>query len=221
MDKKVPHVASSVLTQVVLQIGDGFAFVRLPLFGGKRRQSARVLAQFLWNLAHRLGDDRLLLVLLAVGDGLLLGQRAELERNRQLVSLLVPSQLIQARQEEALFTLDVVLLHIGGFQFKVHGHAFRRFPGVIGEILASLDVVLVMISPIDIDLLAVIGNGVAFFFGVAPLEDKVAVLIVAAKESVQVIVDGGLQRFKAFGGFCPLTRSQVLLAHFGITVTLG
>jgi hypothetical protein len=74
----------------------------------------------------------------------------------------------------------------------VHGHAAGGLPGVIGEVLGGLDVVLFVVGPVERDLLAVVGDGVAFLFGVAPLGDEVAVLPVAAEEGIEVIVDGGL-----------------------------
>lgn len=64
-------------------------------------------------------------------------------------------------------------------------------------------------------------RGVAFLFRVAPLGDKVAVLIVAAEESVEVIVDGGFERLVAFGRLGLRLRGQVLFACRGGAVGLG
>ena len=76
----------------------------------------------------------------------------------------------------------------------MHGHAAHSFPGVVGKVLAGLDIVLVVVGPVKRHFLAVVGDGVAFAFGVAALGDKVAVLIVTAEEGEQVVIDGGFQR---------------------------
>lgn len=73
-------------------------------------------------------------------------------RNREAY---VPGDAVQHRQEKALLALDVVLFHVGLLEFKVHGHAVGGFVGVVGKVLAGLDVVLVVVGPVEIDFLAV------------------------------------------------------------------
>ena len=145
------------------------------------RASARFSQVVAGDVFHRLGDDRFLLIPPAVGDGFLSGQRAVLEGDDQLLALR-PRPSHPAGQEEALLALDVVLLHVGGLEFEVHGDAAGGLVGVVGEVLAGLDVVLVVVGPVEIDLFAVVGDGVALAFGVAALADEVAVLVVAAEE---------------------------------------
>jgi len=72
----------------------------------------------------------------------------------------IPGDAVQHRQGEALLALDIVDLYIGGLEFEVHGHAVGRLPGVVGEVLGGLDIVLVVVSPVKHDLLAVIRDAV-------------------------------------------------------------
>ena len=81
---------------------------------------------------------------------------------------------------------------------------------VVFEALACLDVVLVFGCPVEDDFLAVVGDGVGFASPVAPLSDKVAILIVAGEEGVEVIVDADFQ-----------VLGDLILRHlFGFSVVL-
>ena len=104
----------------------------------------------------------------------------------------VPSSVLDARQEETLVALDVVLLNVGGLEPEVYRDAVGGLPVVVVEVLSGLDVVLVAVGPVQVDLLAVVGDGVPLAAPVAPLGDKVSVLVVPAEESVQVVIDVGL-----------------------------
>src|SRR5690606_35960469 len=88
-----------------------------------------------------------------------------------------------------------------------------RLVAVVGEVLAALHVVLVVVGPVEHHLLAVIGNGVALVLGIAPLGDEVALLVVAAKEGEQVVVDGGFLCVIRHGAGSSLAQFLVLLAN--------
>ena len=109
MDEKVAGVAAGVLAKVMLQVGDGFALFVLGPLGGEGGQGLGCFDTF-GNLGHVPGDDGLLLVLLAVI--FFIGQGAILKGNGQLLCGFVPDNFVQARQEETLLALDVVLFHI-------------------------------------------------------------------------------------------------------------
>ncbi|MDZ7816699.1 MAG: hypothetical protein U5N86_12135 [Planctomycetota bacterium] len=149
----------------------------------------------------------------AVGDLLLIGERAELEGDDQLVRLLVPVDLLHAGQEEPLVALDVVLLDVGGCQFEVDRSSSGVLPGIIVEMLGGLDVVLVVVGPMEIDFFAVVGDGVFLALGIAALRDEVAVLVVAAEEGVQVVEDGGFKRLAAATTGGLVLQVEVLLAQ--------
>ena len=101
------------------------------------------------------------------------------------------------------------------FEPEVYYDAVGRGPVVVVEVLAGLDVVLVAVGPVQVDLLAVVGDGVPLIAPVPPPGDEVSVLVVAAEEGVQAVVDVGLDGLAA----APRPRGglgcQVLLAHGG------
>jgi len=66
-------------------------------------------------------------------------------------------------------------------------------------VFSGFDIVLVVVRPVEVDFLAVVGDGVAFAFRVASLGDEVAVLPIAAEKGVEVVVDGGFHRLGATG----------------------
>ena len=86
---------------------------------------------------------------------------------------------------------DGVLLDFGGvfnsgkvFDFGgvfVFGGDFD-LETVVFEALACLDVVLAFGCPVENDFLAVVGDGVGFASPVAPLSDKVAILVIAGEK---------------------------------------
>ncbi len=84
--------------------------------------------------------------------------------------------------------------------------------------LRRLHVVLFAVGPVEVDLLAVVGDDVGMFPGVAPLRDEVAVLVIPPEERVEVVVDvptdvgGG---FRVAGTLAP---EGVLLAERGLLV---
>jgi hypothetical protein len=63
--------------------------------------------------------------------------------------------------------------------------------------LGGLDVVLVVVGPVEIDLLAVVGDGVLLPLGVPAFGDEIAVLVVMAEKGIQVVEDACLNGFAA------------------------
>ena len=66
-----------------------------------------------------------------------------------------------------------------------------RRPIIVAEVLVALDVVLVAVGPVEIDFFPVVRDGVSLVAGVAWFGDEITFFVVAIKEGVQVIVDGG------------------------------
>ena len=93
------------------------------------------------------------------------------------------------------------MLAFGGVhQLEAHAHgifAFARIgleaEGVVAQVFAGLDVVLVLVGPVQRDFLALVGDGVDARL-VDALGQEVAFRVVAAEEAVQVIVDLVFQR---------------------------
>ena len=213
VNEEVGRVAPRVAPQVVLKNADRPALavaVAVAVTLGRQRRHRRVGAvQPPGNLGQGGADDRFLLSRAAV-DGLLpAGQRPVLERDEHPARFRIPVDRLEPRQEEPLVALDVVLLHVRVLHREAHGDAVPG-KGVVTKVLVGLDVVLVAVRPVQIHLLAVVGDGVALALRVAPLGDEVPVLIVAAEEGVQMVVDGRLYRFRAAaaGPLRPLVLSS-------------
>jgi len=94
-------------------------------------------------------------------------------------------------------------------------------PCIICEILTGLDVILVMVGPVEIDFLAIIGDGVAFLFGVTTLGNEVAVLPVAAEKGIKMVVDSRLQSMTALCVSSPFLRNKIFSSCLCLTVFLG
>ena len=96
------------------------------------------------------------------------------------------------------------MLALGGVrQPEVHAHRLlvvvRLQPeGVVAQVLARLDVVLVLVGPVKRDFLALVGDGVNTRL-IDALGEKVALRVVAAEEAEQVVVDLALQRANIHG----------------------
>ena len=127
-------------------------------------------------------------------------------------ALVVPDRVFHLGEEEALLPLHVVLLQVRRAKAEAGRRDARAGPiRVVPEVLRGLHVVLVAIRPVEVDFLAVVGDDVGVLPRVAPLRDKVAVLVVAAKERVEVVVDVAADvagRFRVAG---PLSPQHVLL----------
>src|SRR5579885_1759555 len=88
----------------------------------------------------------------------------------------------------------VILLGGGRDKIEKDAPAGGEQGGVIAQVLARFDVVLVVIGPVEFDLLALVGDGVNALL-VATLGDEVAFAVVTAKEVVEVrvnvVLEGG------------------------------
>src|SRR5690606_42136734 len=100
-------------------------------------------------------------------------------------------------------------------------YAIEILPCIICEILTCFDVILVVVGPVKIDFLTIVGNGVAFLFGVTALGNEVAVLPVAAEKGIKMVVDSRLQCFAALGGSSPFLRNKIFSSCLCLTVFLG
>ena len=142
-------------------------------------------------------------------------RRAVLEADDEFLTLLavllgdgVMACFSRHRQDEhavlALVGLDVAVLALGGVrQPKVHAHRLLfvvrpQTEGVVAQVLACLDVILVLVGPVERDLLALIGDCVDTGL-VDALGEKVALRVVASEEAEQVVVDLALQRADVHG----------------------
>ena len=88
------------------------------------------------------------------------GQGPILKGNGDDGAIAVPLRLWDAGYEETPVALDVVLLNVGVPEAETDRHSVERLPVVVAEVFVGLDVVLVAVGPVEIDLLAVVGDGV-------------------------------------------------------------
>ena len=138
-------------------------------------------------------------------------RRAVLEANNEfptLLSVLLGDEVMagfsQRRQDKhtvlALGGLYVAVLAFGSIhQLEVYAHGLLlvgrpQAESVVAQVLVRLDVVLVLVGPMERDLLALVGDCVDAWL-VDALGEKVALGVVAAEEAEQVVVDLALQRF--------------------------
>ena len=103
----------------------------------------------------------------------------------------------------------------------MYSYTIGSLPCIISEVLTRLDVILVMIGPVEIDFLTIVGNGVTFLLGVTALRNEVAVLPVAAEEGIKVVVDSRFQCLVALGGSSPFLRNKKFSSCLRLTVFLG
>ncbi len=96
--------------------------------------------------------------------------------------------------------------------------SLSRLVAVVGEVLAGLHVVLIGVRPVEVDLFAVVWDGVLLPPGVALLREKIAVVVVAREERVDVVEDLGLQVFEIHGPAGFGLRFQILPAHASLGV---
>ena len=131
------------------------------------------------------------------------GRGAVLEADHQLLAtfaVLFGDEVLTRQDEHAVLAfgfLDVAVLALGGIrQAEVHAHgivgAGLQGKGVVAQVFAGLDVVLVLVGPVQLDLFALVGNRVDAGL-VDALGEKVALVVVAAEELVEMVVDFLLQ----------------------------
>ena len=94
---------------------------------------------------------------------------------------------------------------------------------VIGQIFAGFDVVLILVGPVQHDFPAIVGNGVGcrtaiVFRNEVALRHEVALVIVAAEKTVEVVVDLRIVGQRASAFLSLLARLFVFLANFCIAV---
>jgi hypothetical protein len=93
----------------------------------------------------------------------------------------------------------------------MHGQVLG-IEGVILEVLRGLDVILVLIGPIQLHFLALVRQGVDSLF-VTALGDEVALIVIAVEEGIERRVDVRLQPCHISGGGGE--RSQLFGNQFG------
>ena len=212
MNEEVGVVAPGVLAQVVLQVAYRLVGGVAPAFPLQCGYGLQPVAEPLRDLVDGLRVDIVLLAPVAVAAAFGHGQRAVLEGDRDRPSVGVPRCLIDQRHEEPLVALHVVLLDVGVLEPEAHCHAVGGGPVVVAEVLGGLDVVLVAVRPVQVHLLAVVGDGVPLIPAVPPPGDEVPVLVVPAEERVQVVVGIGFDSLPAPAGLCRRLGLQVVLA---------
>src|SRR5579885_2156085 len=88
----------------------------------------------------------------------------------------------------------VILLGVGLDKLEVDAPSGGEREGVVAQVLARFDVVLIVVGPVEFHLLALVGDGVNALL-VATLGDEVAFAVVTAKEVVEVrvnvVLEGG------------------------------
>src|SRR5919197_1331001 len=123
-------------------------------------------------------------------------RRAVLETDGKLAVLL--GDEVVGRQDEdavlALGGLNVTMFTLGSVhQAEMHEHRFLvvvrpQAEGIVAQVLAGLDVVLVAVGPVELDLLALIGNGIDARL-IDALGEEVALRVISAEEAEQMVVD--------------------------------
>ena len=141
-----------------------------------------------------------MLVALPVIRLLLGGERTIVERNSKHPALGFPLGIGPFGHEETTFAFDIALFHVGCNYLKVDGHPYWRLPLITVEVLIGLDVVLVTVGPMKMHLLTVVGDRVAMVAGIPPFGNEVAVVVIAVKECIEVVVNVGLQGSAAATG---------------------
>jgi hypothetical protein len=93
--------------------------------------------------------------------------------------------LDQRKAALLVVVLAVVLGGVGGGEAEVDRAAVFQLEAVVGEVLAALGVVLILVGPVQHHLFTRVGDGVGVAL-VAALADEVAVVVVAGEEGQQV-----------------------------------
>src|SRR5258708_14022908 len=147
------------------------------------------------------------------GESLLMSERGVFKWNGDRVAFGVECYVCHAGQKKALGTLDVILLDIGITEFKLNCPS-AVFVGIVGEVLAGLDVILVGVGPVEMNLLAVVGNRVFVALRIATQRHKIARVVVTAEKGEEVIENLGF--LLGIRSCCCRTvaQSKILLAEF-------
>ena len=189
VDKEIRVVASHIAAQVTLQAAHRLAAAVSPHLSSQGGRGIRLTGERLRNV----NEGALVYVILRISPVVVSlfprVKRTILKRDADDARPGVPLRLIRQRQEEPLVAFDIIPLHIGVIKPKAHINPIGRFPIVVVKALLGFDIVLVAIRPVQINFLAVVGNGVAIIARIAPLGYKIPLLIIAAEEGVEVIID--------------------------------
>lgn len=121
----------------------------------------------------------------------------------------VERHIHHARQKESFHTFDVVLLHVSVAELEMDCPA-AVLVAVVDEVLAGLYVVLVTVSPVEMDFLAVVGDGVFVALGVAAQRHKVALVVIAAEEGVEMVENVSLKFRAGLGLARALPQFEIL-----------
>ena len=157
VDEVVEGIARRVLVELLLE--EGTLRVLLGGGGGGKAHEPGRGGLVAAHLLRRLGHQRVTVALLWVGP--------VLERDDQL-GRAVGADLFADRlgltQDEAPFLpgrrLSVVALLVSLHELEVHAPTVGRLERIVAEVLAALDVVLVVVGPIQLDLFALVRDGV-------------------------------------------------------------
>src|ERR1035441_860327 len=87
--------------------------------------------------------------------------------------------------------------------------------GVVAKVLAALDIILVVVGPMQLDFLPFVGNRIDAFL-VSPKRQKIALVVVTAEEVKQIGEDLVLQSGYVDGGRQPLAKLLYLRRQLGI-----
>ena len=132
MDEEVGVVPRHVPPKVVFQAADRAVAV-LPVFSGQGVYCLDVFSQLLWNFCKSIADDLVLLIPSSVGGDFTAGQGSVLKGNGDGIAISVPFRLGDTGNEESAVAFDVVLLHVGVLEAKLHRHAVGRLPVIVAE----------------------------------------------------------------------------------------
>ena len=214
MDKIIKGILGNIAPEMLLQQGSGF----FALAGGYR-SNQRI--QFCTTQGKQPLGDRSI-IFLCVFLFLILGDIIH-EANNDFSRFYIIFKgldagvvfLILGKEHEctlAILALLVVVL-LGGciYQTEMNCDTIEN-KGVVLEILAGLDVVLILIGPVQFYFFTFIGNGV-YAFLVATLGNKVTVLIVTIEERIQRRIHISLQCSKVCAFSQLLLKLNVLLLH--------
>ena len=121
-------------------------------------------------------------------------------------------RVLRKKHERALAV--IALLVIISLRRRINQTEMNAYPvkdkSIVLEILTGLDIVLILIRPVQFNFLALVGNGINIF-PVTTLGNKIAVLIVTVEERIQRGVNVRFQRDKV-GTFRQLfLKLQILL----------
>ena len=94
----------------------------------------------------------------------------------------------------------------------MHTNTFFGYESVILEIFGSLDIILVLVSPIKFHFLTLVRNGINALL-IATLRDKVALIVVAVEERKESRIDIAFES-RDVGALCELPIERDIFQLF-------